>query len=138
MLIMEPDLVRAKVLLRDLEQLSRGQAPAIQLMPSSSDVPVIRGSSTRHGLIRLGVRLALAALDARRSVHIDEFGHVNTDSTNGVVVVMLADDSPLPAKSDRATWVDWSISAILASVFTLSVIGFVTVARWLGEVVKGG
>ena len=129
---MDYEVGRARILLRDLERIGCGQAPAVELAASAAGGPAVRGTATRLGLLRLAARLGQVALAARSVVVVHAGGAVseNTAAPDGLVQVFVADDPPPPAPS-RVGWLEWLLPAFALVVAALSVIGFITVVRWV-------
>jgi hypothetical protein len=133
---MQYDLTRADVLLRDLEHIGRGQLPAAQLTASTSGGPVVSGTCTRLGLLRMGIQLARAALKARSQVVVYENGVVGADGSGngGVLQVFLADDPPPAETRPPRWWWLWVIAQLVMAA--LCIIGLVTVVRWLAIILN--
>ncbi len=128
---MQYDLTRANVILADLEDIGQGQAPAVDLKASPNHEPMLIGTCTRLGLLRLGVRLARAAITARSLVVVDGDGAVREDGciVNGIIQVFLAEDAPLlEPPTYQWSWISFAVKFVL---FTLCVIGLVTTIKWI-------
>lgn len=128
---MQNDLTRADVLLRDLENIGRGQMPAAQFAASTDGGPTVCGTCTRLGLQRLGVRLARSAMTARSQVVVYDNGAVAADGSGigGVVQVFLADDPPLAEARQSSWWWVWGAGQLVLT--GLCIVGLITVVRWL-------
>lgn len=128
---MQYDITRADVLLRDLEHIGQGQMPAAQLVASTAGGPTVTGTCTRLGLLRMGVRLARAALTARSWVVVYDNGTIGVDGSGigGVAQVFLADDPPAAEVRPSGLW--WVWGSVQLALVALSVVGFITVVRWL-------
>lgn len=135
---MEYDVTRAKILLRDLERMNQGFAPAVELAASPDGALPLRGTATRAGVMRMGIRLAQAALTAQSHVGVYPDGYAGPDgSTNEVVMqVHLVEDRPEP-KPPEPWWVEWILNSYWLAVWILCVIGIVTVVRWILASVGG-
>jgi hypothetical protein len=128
---MDYDLARADVLLSDLLDIGRGQMPVAQLAASKDGGPAVTGTFTRLGLLRMGVRLARAALSAQARVVVFDNGNVSQDlsGTDVIVEVFLADDAPVQPDPQSNWW--WASAAVWLALTILCLIGLVTVARWI-------
>jgi len=54
----------------------------------------------------------------------------DTAAADGLVQVALADDPP-PAEARSVGWAEWLLPPFALVVAVLSLVGFVTVARWV-------
>jgi len=126
----EYDLTRAHVLLRDLERVAQGRAPAVQLIPPTADQPTVRGDFTRFGLLKLAVRLARAALDARATVAVHASGRVEPDGHGGLIQLHLADDTPPAPETRPVMRVGLSGCLAVLTVLGLAAIGLASVVWW--------
>ena len=86
---MEYDVTRARILLRDLERMNQGFAPAVELFPSPDGGLPLRGTATRAGVMRMGIRLAQAALTAQSHVGICPDGSAGSDGSSTEVVMQV-------------------------------------------------
>jgi hypothetical protein len=131
---MDYEIARARVLLRDLEQIGRGHPHGVQLAASTERGPAVNGTATRLGLLRLAVRLAQAAIEAQSVVVVHDSGAIseNTGAADALVQVVLVDDPPM-SPPHPAGWADWMLGALVLTVISLSVIGFITVVRWIAR-----
>lgn len=129
---MDYEVGRARILLRDLERIGHKYAPAVQFAAPADGGQSVRGTATRLGLLRLAARLGLAALASQSVavVHADESVSENTAAADGLVQVFLADDPPAAAPHP-AGWLDWLLPLYGLLVLVLSLIGLVTVVRWV-------
>lgn len=126
---MRYDIVRANVLLKDLESIAQGQLPGVELTLSPTGDPPIRGMSTRVGLFRLGIRIARAALTASSHIAITGDGRVGSDSvgTGSLVQIFLTEDAPEQPVARRGPWIEIGLLAVTV----LTLIGAFTVVKWI-------
>jgi hypothetical protein len=93
---MRYDLARARIMLRDLDRIGHEESLAIDLTASTALRPAVRGVCTRLALMRLGVRLALAALTSPGRVCILEIGSVTHGGSSRPLVELYVTEDPLP------------------------------------------
>ena len=129
---MEYDVTRARILLRDLERMNQGLAPAVELGSSPDGGLPLRGTGTRAGVMRMGIRLAQAALAAESHVEVYPNGQAGADGsmTDAMMQLHLVEDRPDPTLP-KPWWVDWIFNLYWLAVWILCVIGIVTVVRWI-------
>ena len=138
----EYDTQRAKILLRDLDRLVEGNAPAVSLHPANAEVPCLHGDATHAGLLRLALDLARIALFADHStpIRVTAAGEVrrelpaSEDTPAEVLRLELVDDRPTVTRpSPRAGWLDliyWGPLLILATL-AFAAVGLVHTVKWL-------
>lgn len=122
---------------RELGESTRGQCPMVELTPEhTGDRIRIRALANRAGLLRLGARLAEAALDTEVGLVVHPDGWVEASPGIGLIEITLT-DAPWPQRriDRRATLGTLGaclISAgIVVAIAALTLIGLVHVATWI-------
>ena|SRR5438105_3725244 len=118
---------RALILLSDLERMTHGRGPLVELVAQTGKQPAITGKCTRSGLLRLAIHLARAAFRADATVIVSEAGRVGSDVPGGVMEFWLADEQP-PVCVPPQVQSPW-MGLLPIVVFVLSVVGLVSVVR---------
>jgi hypothetical protein len=119
------DMRRAQFLLRDLLKMTQGQAPMVEFNPSPDFAAKLRGLANRSGLLRLGLRLSLAALEADPIVSVYSDGTVTEEGTTGVLEITLTEESDLPAPESHSK----ILTAIFGVVVLVVVLGILVLQR---------
>jgi hypothetical protein len=129
------DLARAHILLRDLERVAQGRAPAVEMATTDPAQPPICGDFTRFGLLKLAVQLARAALEAEATVAVHASGRVEPNGRGGLLELHLADDQPpVPGPREQIA-LGKSGCLALVTLFGLAAVGLVTVVGLLVSLV---
>jgi hypothetical protein len=139
----EPDDFQAKrvqLILRDLEHSLRGRAAMLEFQAEPPATSVLRGVASRAGLLRLGLRLAQAALDADAIVSVGPDGRVNRDADVGLIEITLTDEpfeERRPDDSKLSTLGTLALCGCGIAVLALLLVGLGTVAslvaKWAGH-----
>jgi hypothetical protein len=126
------DMQRVQFVLRDLLKTTRGQAPIVELSRPADSMP-LRAVASRSGLLRLGLRLALAALEADPTISIHPDGSVTEQGPPGVVEIVLTEETTLPRRPDESfsPILAGFISVTVVAILGLAFIGFGTLLDWL-------
>lgn len=127
---------RVQLILRDLEHSLRGRAAMLEFETGPEDASVIRGVANRAGLLRLGLRLALAAIEADTIVSVGADGRVNRDAQVGLIEITLADEPPeqrLPSGQKLSAIGTFALCGCGIAVLALLLVGFVTCAGWIAR-----
>jgi hypothetical protein len=111
------DTARVQMVLHDLLQSTRGEMPLLELTLAGEATPAVRGVANRAGLLRFGLRLALAAIEADPAVTIHTDGSVTGPEKPGVLELVLTEEAKQPSPPER--WVTVLLAA-LTSVFYLA------------------
>jgi hypothetical protein len=127
------DLRRVRLVLRDLLKSTQGSAPMLELSPSVESTPRLRGVANRSGLLRLGLRLALAAIEEDPAISVDSEGRVNPAGAPGVIDIVLTEESELPTPRKKGSDIFvFVVPVIVMTILALAVVGLATTLRWIG------
>jgi hypothetical protein len=139
----EPDDFQSKrvqLILRDLEHSLRGRAAMLEFQTEPQATSLVRGVASRAGLLRLGLRLAQAALDADAIVSVGPDGRVNRDADVGLIEITLTEEpfeKRRPDDSKLSTFGTLALCGCGIAVLALLLVGLGTVAsliaKWLGH-----
>jgi hypothetical protein len=100
------DPARTQLLLGDIERSTRGQMAGFQALDSPP--PRLRLVADRLALVRLGVRLASAALTAQSRVAVNDIGVVDETGIERPLIDVALTDSPLPGTRPLPRfWAKW-------------------------------
>ena len=118
-----------------LEGLRRGsdELPyTVRLVDETRPAEPIRSVASRSSLIRLGIELANAALEADDEVILgDDLRPRTTSAEPGLLHVLLMDDKPSP-RAPRRGGLGCFLAMLLAiGMLVLAGIGVMTVVEWL-------
>lgn len=122
---------------RELGESTRGECPMVELTPEhTGDRIRIRGVANRAGLLRLGARLAEAALDTEVGLVVHPDGRVEASPGIGLIEITLTDAAWPQRRIDRRATLGTVgaclISAgIVVTIAVLTLIGLVQVVSWV-------
>ena len=127
------EMGRAQLILRDLLKTTRGQAPMLEMSPQPGSSTALRGLANRSGLMRLGLRLALAALEEDPVVSVHSDGLVTGQGAPGVLEIVLTEQTTLAQPPKQSFPILGCISGLVlvAIAVALAIIGFGTLLTWL-------
>jgi hypothetical protein len=101
------DPARIQLLLGDIERSTRGQMAGLQSLDTNPP-PRLRLVADRLAVVRLGVRLASAALTATSHVAVSDVGVVAETGIERPLIDVALTDSPLPgAQRAPRLWPNW-------------------------------
>jgi hypothetical protein len=129
---------RVQLILRDLEHSLRGRAAILEFETEPQASSIIRGVANRAGLLRLGLRLAQAAIEADTIVSVGPDGRVNRDAQVGLIEIALADESVeqhLPSGQKLSAFGTFALCGCGIAVLALLLVGLVTCAGWIARFV---
>jgi hypothetical protein len=145
----EYEVQRALILLKDLERMIQGNAPAVKLHPANAEVPCLHGDATHAGLLRLAVELARAAIIADHSepIRVTEDGQVcrqlpaSPSVPAEVIRLELVDDRPAATgTTPHAGCLDSVFSVfwlVILGTLGFAVVGLLHTANWLRTLALG-
>jgi len=131
------DVARARVVLKSLEETTRGAVPMLSLDGDSAQegdspaLPTLRGVANRAGLFRYGISLAACAL-VSVSQEVVLFPEWVVRGQVPLAKLLLLDDPPLPSKQRGiGTVLSCLGMALCGIVIVLVVIGLITTVKML-------
>jgi hypothetical protein len=128
------DMRRAQFILRDLLKSTQGHVPMLELSSSDDSTPRLRGVANCSGLLRLGLRLALAAVEAGPIISVTSEGTVTDQEALGVMEIVLTEDTELRRpREPHFGMFGCAISVVVLTILVFALIGFGATLNWVGK-----
>lgn len=123
---------KLRFLLDGLERNSFELPYTLRLVEETRPLEPIRAVASRATLVRLGIELAQAAIDAREEVVLDSSLRPQTDAIQpGLVRVLLMGDKPASRGPSKGGLGCFLLILMTVGVLILAAIGLLTVTGWV-------